>query len=532
MPAPAAAPPSQRAPRQRSSSRRGGRSASSASVPPVSASCAEPDQPLRVAEVLGALQLGRAEVLFHVHRGRLDEPASRPEEERGRPGGDHRHENAGGSRERLASIAPETVEGTRLRIALLSDVHGNLPAFEAVLADVEAAGVERDLVSGRSGGLRGAAGRVRGAGPRALRPVPGRQPRPRRDRSHRHRRLLPERRRGRASGPASTSPPRRSSTCAGSSPPTTGGEIGLYHASPRDPVWEYVLSTWQAGECMDAMEPRVGAVGHSHVALSSSAARAGRSSGAPAPGGTERDLSEGDWLLNPGGVGPAARRRPARGLAAAGHRRLDGHLAPGGVPDRRGGARRSRRPACRRCWPTASTRASEGARHSRRGAPARGARRRLRRRRRGRADPGRASRPRWRAGSTGSQAAVAHGTPEGCQTRSGRATPRCSRSSTPCPTDVDAEVRDALARSFDHLCELVAQRLQRARPDRDRDHADRDRDDPHGDRDRRRPRRPTDAARPTTTTPTVPTTPEVADHARRRRPTTAAAAEAPEEGDG
>src|SRR5918998_5934312 len=29
-----------------------------------------------------------------------------------------------------------------MRIALLSDVHGNLPAFEAVLADVDSAGVE------------------------------------------------------------------------------------------------------------------------------------------------------------------------------------------------------------------------------------------------------------------------------------------------------------------------------------------------------------------------------------------------------
>ena len=44
-------------------------------------------------------------------------------------------------------------------------------------------------------------------------------------------------------------------------------EPALYHASPRDPVWEYVLSTWQADECMDLMDGRVAAVGHSHVAL-------------------------------------------------------------------------------------------------------------------------------------------------------------------------------------------------------------------------------------------------------------------------
>jgi predicted phosphodiesterase len=78
--------------------------------------------------------------------------------------------------------------------------------------------------------------------------------------------------------------------------------LGLYHASPRDPVWEYVLSTMQAKLCFDGMEPRVGAVGHSHVALFFHGD--GREvSGEPAPGGHEADLSEGRWLINPGGVG-------------------------------------------------------------------------------------------------------------------------------------------------------------------------------------------------------------------------------------
>ena len=45
------------------------------------------------------------------------------------------------------------------------------------------------------------------------------------------------------------------------------GPIGLYHGSPRDPIWEYVLSAMAADDCFDAMEPRVGAIGHSHVAL-------------------------------------------------------------------------------------------------------------------------------------------------------------------------------------------------------------------------------------------------------------------------
>ncbi len=78
--------------------------------------------------------------------------------------------------------------------------------------------------------------------------------------------------------------------------------LGLYHASPRDPVWEYVLSTGQAAGCMDAMEPRVGAVGHSHVALFFTDG-GGEVAGDQAPGGHEADIAEGRWMLNPGGVG-------------------------------------------------------------------------------------------------------------------------------------------------------------------------------------------------------------------------------------
>jgi predicted phosphodiesterase len=79
--------------------------------------------------------------------------------------------------------------------------------------------------------------------------------------------------------------------------------VGLYHASPRDPVWEYVLSPLQAELCFDAQQHRIGLIGHSHVALSFS-----RLPGSPATGETrdadfELDLAEGEWLINPGSVG-------------------------------------------------------------------------------------------------------------------------------------------------------------------------------------------------------------------------------------
>jgi diadenosine tetraphosphatase ApaH/serine/threonine PP2A family protein phosphatase len=80
-------------------------------------------------------------------------------------------------------------------------------------------------------------------------------------------------------------------------------EVGLYHASPRDPVWEYVLSALQAELCLDVQDHRVCLVGHSHVALSFS-----RPAGAAATGQTrgadeEIDLTGSEWLINPGSVG-------------------------------------------------------------------------------------------------------------------------------------------------------------------------------------------------------------------------------------
>ena len=43
--------------------------------------------------------------------------------------------------------------------------------------------------------------------------------------------------------------------------------IGLFHASPRDPVWEYVLSVEQADACLDLQPQRICLIGHSHVTL-------------------------------------------------------------------------------------------------------------------------------------------------------------------------------------------------------------------------------------------------------------------------
>jgi len=82
--------------------------------------------------------------------------------------------------------------------------------------------------------------------------------------------------------------------------------VGLFHASPRDPVWEYVLSTDQAEAGFEAQEERVGLIGHSHIALFFVRApgdRPGYAQGAQAGDGAEVEIAEGEWLLNPGSVG-------------------------------------------------------------------------------------------------------------------------------------------------------------------------------------------------------------------------------------
>lgn len=81
------------------------------------------------------------------------------------------------------------------------------------------------------------------------------------------------------------------------------GPIDLYHASPRDPIWEYVLSSLLAGLCLDHQPQRVSLIGHSHVALAFTRSTGELTTGEPRREGSELDLTEGEWLLNPGSVG-------------------------------------------------------------------------------------------------------------------------------------------------------------------------------------------------------------------------------------
>ncbi|HEY3183553.1 MAG TPA: metallophosphoesterase family protein [Gaiellaceae bacterium] len=79
-------------------------------------------------------------------------------------------------------------------------------------------------------------------------------------------------------------------------------EAQLYHASPRDPVWEYVLTEEGAADALALTDAPVVLVGHTHVPLAVTI-EDGRVAGGLAPGGAEVELAGRRWLLNPGSVG-------------------------------------------------------------------------------------------------------------------------------------------------------------------------------------------------------------------------------------
>ncbi len=88
----------------------------------------------------------------------------------------------------------------------------------------------------------------------------------------------------------------------GLAPSASHGGAELFHASPRDPVWDYVLSGEAALDALLSTSAPLVLVGHSHIPLAIVLDEQ-RLTGGLAPEGTEADLAAGRWLLNPGSVG-------------------------------------------------------------------------------------------------------------------------------------------------------------------------------------------------------------------------------------
>ena len=88
----------------------------------------------------------------------------------------------------------------------------------------------------------------------------------------------------------------------------------LFHGSPRDPVWEYVLSEEVALDSLLETTAPLVLVGHSHVALALGWTATRWTAAWPRRGPTP--TCGGTLAAQPRLGRAAARRRPARGLAA------------------------------------------------------------------------------------------------------------------------------------------------------------------------------------------------------------------------
>src|SRR5581483_977984 len=77
--------------------------------------------------------------------------------------------------------------------------------------------------------------------------------------------------------------------------------VALYHGSARDSIWEYVLNDEAAVATLELTRSALVLVGHSHVALQ--VVQSDELSGGIAPAGTEVELGGVRALLNPGSVG-------------------------------------------------------------------------------------------------------------------------------------------------------------------------------------------------------------------------------------
>ena len=93
------------------------------------------------------------------------------------------------------------------------------------------------------------------------------------------------------------------------------GDFTLVHGSPRDPIWEYVLSENLAAENLPYFTTKFCLVGHSHVPLTFTFQQKGEVSG-KRWSATEKIVTAGErMIINPGGVGQPRDRDPRASYA-------------------------------------------------------------------------------------------------------------------------------------------------------------------------------------------------------------------------
>jgi predicted phosphodiesterase len=89
------------------------------------------------------------------------------------------------------------------------------------------------------------------------------------------------------------------------------------HGSPRDPVWEYLLTRTQAQENFNRFEQQVCFIGHSHVPLAFRRAAGERADGPHLPddGDTLSLRADTRYIINPGSVGQPRNQDPRAAFA-------------------------------------------------------------------------------------------------------------------------------------------------------------------------------------------------------------------------
>ena len=83
--------------------------------------------------------------------------------------------------------------------------------------------------------------------------------------------------------------------------------VALFHASPRDPVWEYVITNDQARAALADHPARIIMIGHTHLAGAWRLGEDGRLDGGLVRGEETIAIDTGRWLINPGSVGQIGR---------------------------------------------------------------------------------------------------------------------------------------------------------------------------------------------------------------------------------
>ena len=187
-----------------------------------------------------------------------------------------------------------------MRVAVISDVHANYHALEAVLAEIEGADVEAIWCLGDTVGY----------GPRPNECCEVVQARADTCLVGNHDLVVlgelaitdfNDDAAAAASWTSDVLRPQARAFLESLKPTARGDGVDLYHASARDPIWEYVLTEEAARSTLELSHAPLVLVGHSHVALALTL-DGERIAGGLAPA-DERVELEGRWLLNPGSVG-------------------------------------------------------------------------------------------------------------------------------------------------------------------------------------------------------------------------------------